>query len=128
MSLSIALSGAVNIQLTEEARPMCVPVDWSQSYTQKAMQDFLIPSAVSNVAVGQGSVTAPRMMLVWVMAGSVSLCTSVSGTGAIPLVANPTPPPADQPSLVLMTYGSAAVQWYYTTTIPNSAFRIWLFQ
>lgn len=127
MSLSIAFAGTLNIQLSEEARPTPVPVNFNLSYTEKVMYDFSFPGSVTHQAVPQGSVTAPRFMLVWVREGAIDLSWSSTGDAPTSIAANPTPPPADTPVLLLMRHAPGASQLYVTTT---SAARgaIWIFE
>lgn len=127
MALSIALDGNVLIQLTDESRPVPVPVKFNLTYNEKVMYDFAFSGTVTNQAVPQGSVTNPRMILVWVREGSVALSWDASGTFPTTIGANPTPPPADAPLLILMRYAPSAGQLYLTTTAPARG-AVWLFE
>lgn len=126
MALTIALDGNLTIQLSPEARPAAVPLKFALSYTKKAMHDFVHTGAVSNVAVGQGSVTAPKFVLIWVREGSVNFSWNVAGDAPTTISANPNPPPGDVPVFLLMRYDPAASQLYMTTT-GAAAGSVWVF-
>lgn len=126
MALSIAFDGNLTIQLSPEARPMPVPVKFALTYTRKAMHDFVHAGAVSNVAVGQGSVTAPKFVLIWVREGSVDFSWASNGAAPTTISANPDPPPDDAPVLVMMRWNPGASQLYMTTAGPATG-AVWVF-
>jgi hypothetical protein len=127
MSLSITLDGNLNIQLTEESRPMPVPMRFGLNYTRKNMNDFVYLGAVTNQVVPQGTVTNPTLVLVWVREGAISLAWNVGGQGPTDIAANPTPPPTDPPQMMLTRYAPGPGQLYITTTGPARG-AIWVFQ
>lgn len=127
MALSIALDGNVLIQLTDESRPVPVPAKFNLTYNEKVMYDFAFTGTVTNQAVPQGSVSNPRIMLIWVREGSVSFSWDSGGGGATVIAANPTPPPADTPLWILMRHAPGAGQLYMTTTAPARG-AVWLFE
>lgn len=116
MALSFALDGNLLIQLTPEARPQPIPVKFALSYTKKAMFDFVLPPNTSNLAAGPGSVTAPKFVLIWVREGSVDFSWASNGAGAITISANPDPPPADVPVVILMRHEPDAATLYMSCT------------
>lgn len=126
MALTLVLDGNINLQLTDEARPIPVPLRFNLSYTQKVLYDFDFSGAAANVAVPQGSLTAPKAILVFVREGSLSLSWSATGEGPTVLTANPSPPPADVPTLLLFRFQPGAGQ-LYTTVAAAARGSIWLF-
>lgn len=127
MSLTIALDGNVLLQLTEEARPVAIPLKFNLTYREKVLYDFNFPGAVTNQAVPQGSVTNPRILLVWVREGSVSFSWDIGGAAPTVIAANASPPPADTPLLVMMRHAPGAGQLYMTTTAPARG-AVWLLE
>lgn len=127
MALSFSLSGTLNIQLTDEARPTPIPLTFSTTYSEKAIHDFHYTGAVTNQAIPQGTVTAPRLILVWVREGSITLSWAADGAGGTAIQANPTPPPTESPLMVLTGYSPSARQLYITTSGAARG-SIWLFE
>lgn len=127
MALSIALDGNLLLQLTEESRPVPIPVKFNLTYNEKVMYDFAFTGTVTNQAVPQGSVTNPRFILVWVREGAISLSWTSGGAGPTEIAANPTPPPGDPPIMLLMRHAPGAGQLYITTTAPARG-AVWLFE
>jgi len=125
MALSFALDGNILIQLTPEARPQPIPVKFALTYTKKAMFDFVLPANTTNQAVGPGSVTSPKFVLVWVREGSVDLSWAADGAGGLTVSANPDPPPADVPVIVLMRHEPDAATLYMTST-AGARVDVWL--
>lgn len=126
MSLSINLDGTLSIQLTEESRPSLVPVRFTRNYTKKAMHTFAHTSPLTNSAVGQGAVTAPKLVLIWVRAGTVSFSWANDGAAPTVIKASDTPPPGDPPVMILMRDDPGAGQLYMTTTGPVEG-DVWVF-
>lgn len=125
MALSFALDGNLLIQLTPEARPQPIPVKWSLSYTRKAMFDFVLGANTSNQAVGPGSVTSPKFVLVWVREGSVDFSWASNGAAPITIAANPDPPPGDVPVWFLMRHEPDPAT-LYMTSVDGAKVDVWL--
>lgn len=127
MALSIAFNGSLLLQLTEDARPQAVPVNFALTYTKKVMYDFTNNLGVSHVAVPQGVVNAPTFILVFVKEGEIELSWDSMGANPTSIKANPTQTPPDVPVMMLARYQPGAGQLYLTSTgVARGA--IWLFQ
>lgn len=128
MAQKITLSGNLFIQMAGEAKPSPIPLLTELDYTEKSVNDYSWPSAQTNVALNQGTVTAPRFIVMEVTEGDVSISTSAVGAGAVKLSANPTPQPGDSPArLIFFTFAAATAQFYITTSGPAKA-KIWFFE
>lgn len=127
MALTLTLDGNLLIQLTEDARPIAVPLKFSGTYTEKVLYDFNFASSQSHVAAPQGSVTAPRFIVVWVQEGTVEFSWDSAGANPTIIGANPTPPPAESPLMVIMRYAPGAGQLYLTCSGPARG-RLWIFE
>lgn len=124
----ITLTGNLFIQLAGESKPAPLPLNLDIDYTEKSVVDYAWTTAQTNLALSQGTVTAPRFIFVEVTEGALALTTAVGGTGATVYSANPTPQAGDSPARGLMfTYHSSASQYYATTTGPTRA-KIWFFE
>jgi hypothetical protein len=127
MSLSIALDGNLLLQLTPESRPQSIPVKFATSYTKKVMYDFTFLTSQSHVAAPQGSVTSPKIVIIWIDEGTVDFSWDSMGANPTSVSANPTPPPEDTPVWILMRYAPGAGQLYLSCTGPAKG-RLWLFE
>jgi len=125
MPLSISLDGNLLIQLSPEARPTPVPLKFALQYTRKAMFDYVLAPNTANLAVGPGSVTAPKFVLIWVREGTVSFSWASNGAGAMDVSANPNPPPGDVPVVFLMRFEPGASTLYMTST-AGAVCSVWL--
>lgn len=126
MALSISLDGNLSVQLTPEARPQPIPVKFALSYTKKGMFDFVLPANSANVPVGPGGVAAPKFVLIWVREGSVDFSWDSGGDAPTTVTANPNPPPADVPVMLLMRYEPSAGTLYMTSLL-GARCEVWLF-
>lgn len=125
MALSISLDGNLLIQLSPEARPTPVPLKFALQYTRKAMFDYVLPASTANLAVGPGSVTAPKFVLIWVREGSVDFSWASNGASPTTITANPNPPPGDVPVFFLMRY-DPTVETLYMTSDDGAVCSVWL--
>jgi hypothetical protein len=120
-------TGNVYIQMGAETKPAAIPMTFSFDYSEKCITDNNWTTSQTNAAVPQGTVDAPRVVMVEVLEGSLQLATNNTGAGAFTLSANPTPQAGDPPAMFLFfTFDPAALQLYVTTTAPARA-RISLF-
>lgn len=127
MACTIKLSGSLLVQLAEGAAPSPVPLGFEMAYTEKVISDFSYTTTQTNVAVPCGSITNPRLVLVFLYEGSVSLSWASDGTAPTVISANPTPPPADRPVLMLFRYNAPASQLYLSSTGTVRG-AVWLFE
>ena len=126
---NITLTGNLFIQMAGESKPAPLPINLNIDYTEKSIVDYAWTTAQTDLALSQGTVTAPRFIYVEVTEGSVEMApaTPTSG-GPISLSANPTPAAGDSPArLMFFTFDPAVTQWYVTTTGPTRA-KIWFFE
>jgi hypothetical protein len=124
----ITLTGNLFIQLAGESKPAPLPLNLELDYTEKSVVDYVWPSNQTNLALSQGTVTAPRFIVVEVTEGNLLLSTSAAGTGAMQFNANPTPQAGDSPARgIMFTYNASAAQYYATTSGPTRA-KIWFFE
>lgn len=125
---TISLTGTLNVQLTNEARPQPVPIAFSTQYSKKALVDFDFTVAQSNTPISQpGTVDAPRLIFVQVIEGEVNLSWSPSGDSPTTIRANPSPPPNEPPMMLLYSYAPESGQIFLSTPGPARG-RIWLFE
>lgn len=109
-------TATVSLQLGTEARPSTSPIAIDITYTEKAMFDFAWTAPQTNLAIPQGSVSNPRVVIVEVLEGEVRLSTDSAGDGPIKLLANPTPEAGSPPATFIMfTHDAQAAQYYVTT-------------
>lgn len=123
---SISFSGNLVVQLTDDAKPTSVPLNFTTQYTEKSMYDFSY-GVVTNQALPQGSITNPRIIMVQILSGSASLSWSGSGTAPTVMTANSTPPPSDPAMQLFYTYAAGANTLYITTAAPCTG-RVWFFE
>lgn len=128
MSKTLSLAGTLQFQPTDPSRPAPIPVAFSGvQYTQASLQELNYTSAQSTVALQEGTVTAPKLVYIEVLSGSVDISKANNNANAWTISANPTPVPNEQAAfLLLYTYGANGV-FYITTTGPASL-RVWFFQ
>jgi hypothetical protein len=123
----LSFSGTLSFEPTEGDRPASVAMAFSLTYNQKSLQDLVYTGAVTNQAVGMGTITTPRAVLIEVSEGAMSFSWEADGSGAEVLEANAAPPP-DAPAFKLLhTYDDAARTLYVTTTGPAKG-RVWFFR
>ncbi len=124
----LTYSGSLSIYTedTSTAKPAVVPIEFEFTYSQKAMLDLNFPTAVTDQAIGLGTITAPRLVLVELVSGALTLSTDAAGAGAITLTANESPPPDDSPRYMWYTFDPDTTSLYATTLVPTVA-RIWAF-
>ena len=127
MAATIQLSGNLLVQLSEGAQPAPVPVGFSMTYNEKVIYGFNYNGVVSNQPVPAGSVTNPRFVLVFLYEGSISLAWNVDGDGPTVISANPTPPPADRPIMMLFRYNAPASALFISVA-ASARGEIWLFE
>lgn len=124
----ITLTGNLFIQLAGESKPAPLPLNLDIDYTEKSVVDYAWTTAQTNLALSQGTVTAPRFIFVEVTEGALALTTAVGGTGATLYSANPTPQVGDSPARgIMFTFSPQTSQYYATTTGPTRA-KIWFFE
>lgn len=128
MTSQVQLSGNLNIQLTDEARPMPIPLSFLINHNEYQLSQFNHTSVVTNQAVNQGTVQNPRIIVIQVLEGSVDFSFDSAGAGAWRLTANGTPPPSDTPLLMYFTHNAPAKQLYMTTVTTPARGRIWFFE
>lgn len=121
------LTGNLLLQLLPGATPQTVPVGFETSYTEYAMFDVAYTSAQTNVPVGQGSVGAPRLVLVFLTEGTMSVGWDSAGVGAWPLAANSVPGSNDKPVLVMFRYTAPTSQLYMSCSAGAKG-QIWVFE
>ena len=127
MASTIKLTGNLLIQLAEGASPSPVPVGFEMSYTEKVIFDFSYLTAQTNLAVPQGSISNPRFVLVFLYQGSINLSWDAGGAAPTVISANPTPPPADRPLMMLFRYNAPASA-LYLTSFAAARGAIWIFE
>jgi hypothetical protein len=125
---TITLTGNLFIQLAGEAKPAPLPLNTSLDYTEKSVVDYSWTTPQTNLALSQGTVTAPRFIYVEVTEGAIALSTSAVGAGAVTYSANPTPQAGDPPARgIMFTFNPATAQFYVTSLGPARA-KIWFFE
>ena len=88
MSLTLDFAATLTLKLNEDMRPAPLPIAFSLTYTKNAMHDGSTTGAVTNQAVPQGSVTAPKFAgpatLTPVIAEAASLARNSANAAAVP--------------------------------------------
>lgn len=126
MSLSLRLDGNIFIQLTDEAQPFPVPLKVVLSYMEKIIYDFSHTTTQTNAVIPQGSITAPKFVLVFVREGTINLSWDSAGAGSTSFTADPQTP-ANVPVMFLYRGTATAAQLYLSSTgVARGA--IWLFE
>lgn len=121
------LVGNLLLQLLPGATPQTVPVGFEMSYTEYAMQDFSYATSQTNLAVSQGSVGGPRLVLVFLTEGTMSIGWTADGDGATPLTANPVPGGNDKPVWIMYRYSAPTSQLYMSCSAGAKG-QIWVFE
>jgi hypothetical protein len=127
MTTSLAFQGNLQFQPTGLSVPAPLPFGFTQQYTSAADLVLSNSGVLTHQSVYLGTLTAPKFMLVIVEAGSLSVEFDVSGTGAVQVTSNPSPPPNDPPFMCLFTYAFSPFSLHISCTAGTTA-RIWLFQ
>lgn len=125
----VKFSGNLLINLKDSAQPAPEPIEWALSaYTQKAVLgvDFSTPQA--DLAVADGSITAPKVLYVEVISGVLDLKWDTGGGSvATRLSMDADPVPVYRAQLMLFTPVGVARTLYLSSPGPVKA-NIWLFQ
>lgn len=126
---SVKFTGNLSLNLKDSAQPAPEPIEWALSaYTQKAILELNFETAQTDVAVADGSITAPKVLYVELLSGTLDLKWDVdSGTVPTRLSMASDPVPTYRAQLMLFTPVGTARTLYLSST---GAFRanIWLFQ
>lgn len=120
------LTGNLLLQLTEDALPSTVPVGFETTYTEYSMHNFAYTTAQTNIVVPQGSVTAPRIVLVFLREGAITLSWASDGAGGMLLTANTLTGTNDKPVIVLYRYAAPVSQLYLSCAAAKGS--IWVFE
>jgi len=123
---TMKLTGNLLLQLLEGILPSTVPVGFETTYSESAMHNFVYTTTQTNIAVPQASVSAPRIVLVFLTEGSISLSWDVAGLAPTVLTANPLPGNNDKPVMVLFRYTAPASQLYLSCAAAKGS--IWVFE
>lgn len=115
--MKFTLTANMYIQLGAETKPAPIPISITIDYNESSISTHVWSAAQTNLPLPQGTVDSPRVMVVEVLEGSVSLANNSAGDGAMVIAANPTPQAGDPASLFMFfSYDPAVAQWYVTTT------------
>lgn len=128
MTTQVQLTGTLNLQLTDEARPAPIPLSFGFNFSEYSLHQFNHTSVVTNQAVNQGTVANPRGVLIQVLEGSVDFSWDIAGAGAWRVSANPTPPPTDVPFMLYFTHNAPVKQLYLTVVTAPARGRVWVFE
>ena len=126
MSLTLRMDGNITIQLTDEGAPLPIPLKVAMTYTEKVIYDFSYTAPQTDTAIPQGSVTAPKFVLVFVRQGSISLSWDSGGVGGTTFTANDQVP-SDVPLMFMYRGAGSAAQLYLTSTGVVRG-QIWLLE
>jgi hypothetical protein len=127
MTTTLAFQGNLQFQPYSLATPAPVPFGFSGQYSSAESLTLSLSGVLTHQAVYLGTITQPKFMQVIVEAGQLSVEFDVSGTGAVIVAANPSPPPADPAFLTLYTYSFTGFSLHLSCTVGTTA-RILLFQ
>jgi hypothetical protein len=86
----ITLTGNLFIQLAGESKPAPLPLNLELDYTEKSLVDYVWPANQTNLALSQGTVAAPRFIVVEVTEGNLAPRRARRGQG--PCSSTRTPP------------------------------------
>lgn len=126
---SVKFSGNLLVNLKDSALPSPEPIEWAlATYTQKAILGVDFATAQEDLAVADGSLTAPKVLYVEVISGVLDLKWDAVG-GSVPtrLSMDADPVPSSRAQLMLFTPVGTTRTLYISSPGAVKA-NIWLFQ
>ena len=126
---SLRFNGNWTLNLTDHSQPGPNPVEFALPlFTQYAAMGLNYATAQTNLAVGAGSITAPKCIYVELISGTIDLKWDTNvGTVPTRLSMDADPAPTQRAQIILFTPVAAARTLYVTSPGAVNA-RIWFFQ
>lgn len=126
---SVKFTGNLLVNLKDSAQPAPEPIEWAlAAYTQKAIIGVDFSTAQTDLAVSDGSITAPKVLYVEVISGVLDLkWDTAGGSVATRLSMDADPVPTYRAQLMLFTPVGTARTLYISSPGAVKA-NIWLFQ
>lgn len=126
---SVRFSGNLLLNLKDSAQPSPEPIEWALSvYDQKSVLGVNFTVAQTDLAVADGSITAPKVLYVEVLTGVLDLkWDNDAGTVPTRLSMDADPVPTHRAQLMMFTPVGTARTLYISSPGAVRA-NIWLFQ
>lgn len=126
--MKFTLTGNIFLQLGTEAKPAPIPIQHEVEYTECSMSALAYATAQTDLALPMGTVTTPRVLVLEVAEGTISIGYSNSGVAPWNLAKSPTALASDPPARAFwITDTGISGQLYLNTTGP-CRFKMWLFE
>lgn len=124
----LKVTGTVSLSLTDRAVPGPAPLDFVLNYSQKAVLEYDFPTAQTDLAVSDGSITAPKAVFVELREGVIDLKWDTdNGSVSTRLSMSADPAPTERAKLLLFTPVGTA-RTLYISSVAGFKADIWLFQ
>ncbi len=126
---SVKFTGNLLVNLKDSAQPAPEPIEWAlAAYSQKAIIGVDFSTAQTDLAVADGSITAPKVLYVELISGVLDLKWDVdAGTVPTRLSMDADPVPTYRAQLMMFTPVGTARTLYISSPGAVRA-NIWLFQ
>lgn len=126
---SVRFTGNFLLNLKDSAQPAPEPVEWAlATYAQKAVLGVDFATAQTDLAVADGSITAPKVLYIEVISGVLDAKWDTAvGTLPTRLSMDADPLPVYRAQLMLFTPVGTSRTLYISSPGPVKA-NIWLFQ
>ena len=126
---AVRFSGNLVLNLKDSAVAQPTPIEWAlQTYTQKAILGLDFTTAQTNLAVADGSITAPKVVYIEVESGVLDIKWDVEdSTVPTRLSMSADPVPTNRAQLMLFTPVGTARTLYVSSPGAVKA-NIWLLQ
>lgn len=126
---SVKFTGNLLVNLKDSALPAPQPIEWAlAAFTQNAVMGVNFAGAQTDLAVSDGSITAPKVLYVELLSGVLDLKWDTDvGTVPTRLSMDADPLPAYRAQLLLFTPVGTTRTLYISSPGPVRA-NIWLFQ
>ncbi len=102
MSKNFTFSGNLQFTPADGARDAAIPINLVIPYTQKASDDLVFTSTVTNRAIDLGTMTAPKALYIECYSGSCVVKLATGDTGSLAMGLSATPSSTDK-SVLLWT-------------------------
>ena len=126
---SVRFTGNLLLNLKDSAQPAPEPIEWAlAAYSQKAILGVDFSGAQTDLAVADGSITAPKVLYVELTQGVLDLKWDTD-TGTVPtrLSMDADPAPSYRAQLMIFTPVGTARTLYISSPGAVKA-NIWMFQ
>lgn len=121
-------AGTLSLTLTDRAVPGPMALDFVLNYSQKAVLEYDFATAQTNLAVSDGSITAPKAIFVELRAGTLDLKWDTNNDSvSTRLSMDADPVPTERAKILLFTPVGTA-RTLYLSSVAGFKADIWLLQ